>query len=499
MYAAISSATLYGIEAALVQVEVDVAPGLPGMYLSGLPDTAVREARERVRAALRNSGLPYPQRRTVVNLAPADLRKEGPALDLPIALALLLAQTVLPPDSLDGSLVIGELGLSGELRSVRGALSCALLARQAGFSRLLLPLHNYFEVRMISDVELVPLPSLAEATRWLQGRHTLQLPEVPPACPDRGSPDLRDARGQLLARRAVETAAAGGHNLLLTGPPGTGKSMLASRLPGLLPPLAEEEALDVTRIRSAAGLRPQGLLRTPPFRAPHQSISPSALLGSSQPGEISLAHNGVLFLDEVSEFPQRLLDLLRQPLESGTISLQNQRLSQVLPARFQLVAARNQCPCGQRDVPGRDCRCSASQLQAWQRRLSGPLLDRIDLQAHTSVFRPEELPHLQPGETTAVVRARVLSARARALERQGTPNARLTGRPLRQHCTPGQAGRVFLDRNLSKAGLSARGFDRMLRTSRTIADLAGSTRVAPEHLAEALGYLGHETELPSPG
>lgn len=495
MYASITSATLYGIEALEVQVEVDVAPGLPGIYLSGLPDTAVREARERVKAALRNSSLPYPQRRTVVNLAPADLRKEGPALDLPIALALLQAQSVLPPDCLLGSIVIGELALNGELRPVRGALSCALLARQAGFKRLLLPWHNYLEVEMVGGIEIVPVASLREAAAWLQGRLETTVPERTREVAEAETLDLAEVRGQLQARRALEIAAAGGHNLLLTGPPGTGKSMLASRLPGLLPPLSETEALDVTRISSAAGHAPAGLLRRPPFRAPHQSISAGALIGGRQPGEISLAHHGVLFLDEVSEFPQHLLDLLRQPLENGLINLQNQRLSQVLPARFQLVAARNQCPCGQRDVPGRDCRCTYGQLQAWHRRLSGPLLDRIDLRTRTRLFRPEDLPRLPAGETTALVRQRVHRARRTALRRQGTVNALLQGRALRRHCTLDGQARDFLDRNLPMAGLSARGFDRMLRTSRTIADLAGSSGLTAAHLAEALGYLDNDDAL----
>jgi len=496
MYASIASATLTGIEAAAVQVEVDVAPGLPGIYLSGLPDTAVREARERVKAALRNSGLPYPQRRTVVNLAPADLRKEGPALDLPIALALLQAQSVLPPACLADSLVIGELGLNGELRPVRGALSCALLARASGLRRLLLPAENFHEAALADGLEVVAFHSLKHATAWLQGRADPAAVEQPPGAEVRSLPDLADVRGQLPARRALEIAAAGGHNLLLSGAPGTGKSLLAARLPGILPPLTAAEALSVTRIHSVAGLEPIGLLRQPPFRAPHHSISPGALLGGRQPGEISLAHHGVLFLDEVSEFPQRVLDLLRQPLESGTISVQTQRFSQVLPARFQLVAARNLCPCGYSGVSGRECRCSAGQLQAYLRRLSGPLLDRIDLHVSTKTFRAAELPRLPAGEPSRSVRRRVVAARSLALKRQGCPNALLAGELLRRHCRPDRAGTAFLDSMLPRISLSARGYDRMLRSARTIADLAGSTRLGREHLSEALGYLGQAADLP---
>lgn len=522
MHAAALSATLKGIEAHSVRVEVDLASGLPGMLIVGLPDAATREARERVRSALGNSGLPYPQRRTVVNLAPADLRKEGGVLDLAIALALLVAQAAVPPDSLAETMVLGELALSGEVSPVRGALNVAILAREAGIPRLMLPAGNAHEVGFLGGLDLIAVRTLAEATAFLRtglrppgpaaagsgsdlngtmdgtGHRTGLTPDLAAAAGVAATaapiPDLADVRGQAEARRALEIAAAGGHNLLLTGPPGTGKSMLAERLPGLLPPLTEAEALTVTRIASAAGLRPPGLIRGAPFRAPHQGISAAALIGGGtgrqRPGEISLAHNGVLFLDELGEFPSTLLELLRQPLQSGTITIDRLRYRMTLPARFQLVAACNPCPCGYHGTLGRRCTCNPVELRAYRRRLSGPFLDRIDLHVKVSLLPPSTLLALPPGEPTKSVRARVLAARRLALERQGVRNSRLAGAALDRHAPLEKRDLHRLSSALDQAGLSARGLDRLRRLARTIADMAEVSRIRREHLAEALSYVG---------
>ena len=480
-----------GVRAPAVRVEVHLGGGLPSMSIVGLPEAAVREAKDRVRAAIQCAQLEFPARRITVNLAPADLPKGGGRFDLPIALGILAASGQLPLEALDQYEFLGELGLTGQLREVDGVLPAALAAADAG-RKLIVPVANGAEAALVGRAEVYTARTLLEVCALLSADKSLPAALAPPTVQVAG-PDLRDVRGQMHARRALEVAAAGGHHLLLIGPPGCGKSLLAARLPGLLPEATEEEALESAAIASISG---RGLdparWRSRPFRAPHHTCSAIALAGGGsepRPGEISLAHHGVLFLDELPEWERRALEVLREPLESGVVTISRAARSAEFPARFQLVAAMNPCPCGWAGDPSGRCLCSPEVIRRYRGRISGPLLDRIDLHVEVPRLPPAELrPDAAEGEATEIVHARVQRARALQHARAGKPNARLGQAETGASCGLSNADHALLEQAVEQLQLSARSMHRIMRVARTIADLAGAPHIATPHLAEAIGY-----------
>ena len=507
MLAKVTSCAIVGLDGAIVEVEVDTSRGLPSLTIVGLPDTAVQESRERVRSAIKNSGLIYPNTRLTVNLAPADLRKEGPAYDLPIAVGILLASEQAWPDRVENTIFVGELSLDGGVRHTTGILPMAALAKERGFHTVFVPAVDAPEAALIQGLEVIPVADLSSLVAHLQGLRSIEPyhydldlgAEEPPFY----AVDFSHVKGQEHIKRALEVAAAGGHNVIMTGPPGAGKTLLARSMPSILPRMMPEECLEVTKIYSVAGLLPPEipLIQYRPFRAPHHTVSHAGLVGGGhwpRPGEISLAHRGVLFLDELPEFGMRTLEVLRQPIEDKIVTISRAQGTLTFPANFMLIAAMNPCPCGYFGDPVKECTCSLSMVSRYQKRISGPLLDRIDIHGEVPRVEYEKLTDDRLGEKSEDIRARVEKAREMQRRRfasiggHGVPalrcNADMGPAEVREYCQVDEAGRSLLKAAMQQLSMSARAFHRVLTLARTIADLAGSERIETAHLAEAIQY-----------